>query len=308
MKKRNPARLELVYYDWKAIKVDSLASKREHRAVMQLSVMLNDLDSITYLDDLLVQKEIEHQQNKISAFWPTKWLEGVRLYLLRQNILVLFEGIKTLDFITEKVNKITAPKKSNKINKNPPLLGELITRNEKLLLLLQKLNGYLRVSDSENVETTSKARKPTKSNQKIIKHTPLYRSMAFVRNQLSGHADEKAINAGIKYLIQSGFDEGIVTKRTVTKRPGLARFRAFFIDDIVSHAWKRNVKIALEYQYKVAPKDEATIWRNYSALINEVKTLAAGFAYLLLVSYIGEHNLKVSKEREDIIEAQIKAF
>jgi hypothetical protein len=85
-------------------------------------------------------------------------------------------------------------------------------------------------------------------------------------------------------------------------------FRAFFIDDVVAHAWKQNVKEALKDQFTEVPDNETEFWIKYRELITKVKRLAINFAYRLLVIYVNEHQLKVSDDRQNKLENQIKNF
>lgn len=314
---------EKIYCEWKAINITKFSKQNQNRFVMQLAVMLNDLNSIGEFNKLLNELESRTEKIGLTAYFALNWLDGLRLYILRQNVLALFEGMQAIDFITDKVEKINNQGKSKKGPTDKFLLWELIAQDATLLGLLKELNSYLRIDNTHqgvqiNELDVDKAQKKKSLRGFIqvllykllkfkkpeeIKRTPFYETMAYIRNKIGGHVDNKALKTGIHHLLSNNIDEGFIVKREDE-----GSFRALFIDNVVTNVWKKKIVECLCPVSNSKADNDKFMHEDYPRLVGKVKELAGGFAYLLLVKYVTAAHLTVELKRENALAEELVNF
>lgn len=252
--------------EFRALNLLKLDSAPQKQHILQLISALNDLDSGTYLSDLLSEHE-----KRLPNLVREKWHDGVILYLLRQRIAIVYSAL--YDILREIKDSVETARSMKRGPNTPRLLWHTIIDNDGLNEQLTALVSFL---------------DPGKSDS--LKH---------VRDKLAAHADGSALSNGLKKLIQTD-DSGMVVR---TSEP--QRFRAFFVDDIVSRNWQEKaLGTSASSSDDEIQQDEI---KKYSAHIAEVRSKTADFVYLLFNIYCEEFELVATEEKSESIRKELQA-
>ena len=184
---------------FRAIDLNKLKSAPQHRYVIRLLSILNDLDAGSYLADLLREEEKLHEY-----LVSSRWHDGVVLYLLRHRNATIYCALK--DIVKEMQAKVEAAKSQRRNSNSARLLWHTILDNEDLTKRLSGLGDF--------VSTAA---------DKGFKH---------VRDKLTAHIDDDAISAGLDKVLENN-DLGVILRRDSP-----TRVRAIFVDDIISRSWQ----------------------------------------------------------------------
>jgi hypothetical protein len=295
--------------EWSAIDLEALARAPQYQHVLRMLVTLNDLDSTTYLNDLL-----NVDTNPDLAPIQQKRIDGARLFLLRQNITAMVNCLKeSIALVSDKTKKARMqpqPKKEARllwhlINDNAQLanllkeivelleLKDAVQRNREAELNIQAHNllKYLRSNqqkDTSNLlsalEGYCSSHEPDFTKDEQSEHT---KALIYVRDRIGAHVDVDAVKAGLNHLLTETSD-GILWKNPEPKR-----FRALFIDNVLSGCWMSKGMAIPDAE----PQRDVDI-ADYRDFINKVKNLLGSFIYGLFHAYCTEHKLYLTKDRK----------
>lgn len=232
--------------------------------VTRLLALLNDLDSIVFLSELVTQEMADYKH-----FLRFKWADGVRLFLLRQNVLVILEGLHHA--ITEMADKTRKCGKPQDVSE-PLLLWHLIASNPDLMAQLNNLESITSSPESADV----------------------YRALRFVRDKLGGHIDVDILKRNLSRLYKDNdYTSGVMTRYEKSKS-----FRAPFVDDILSKAWQSE---------GIAGPESASI-TSYVKYVVRLREDLGCFAFALADKYIKQFKLEVTPEAYNEIAASMNEF
>jgi hypothetical protein len=249
-----------------AVDVKRYADAPQNGYVTRLLVLLNDLDSITHLNTLL-SKEME----SYDEFLRLKWGDGIRLFLLRQNSAVMLAALRdTITEIADKVNKCGKARTSDP----PKLLWSLIASDKELATQLADLKAIVDSKDFQEI----------------------YGALCLVRDKIGAHVDLDILKRNTKRVAaQHDFDYGIMARYEQS-----SSFRAFFVDDILSMAWKtEGVK---------SPARDGEQIKPYVQYIVALKRDLAGFSFSLVDRYVRHFGLEVDKQTYVRIVKDVQEF
>ncbi|MBX3151511.1 hypothetical protein KF728_15260 [Candidatus Obscuribacterales bacterium] len=251
--------------EFRAVDLLKLSVAPQKQHVLRLLSVLNDLDSGTYLGTLLSSHE-----KSLPNLVREKWHDGVVLYLLRQRIAIIYSAL--YDILREMKDSVEGARPIKRGPKTPRLLWHMIIDDKELDKQLTELVVFL---------------EPGKSDS--LKH---------VRDKLAAHADDSAFSSGLKKLIETS-ETGMVVR---THSP--QRFRAFFVDDIVSKNWEdKAIGPANSADGVNTSVDEM---KRYSTHIAEVRSKTADFVYLLFNTYCEEFKLLATEEQSESLRKELQ--
>lgn len=252
---------------WLGVNLAKFNAAPQSACILRLLVMSNDIDSIVLLNKLLNQYSLEH-----NFILHLKWIDGVKLYLMRQNMAVMLDTLKELiTNMGDKVSKIPSNSVSGKGTQK--LLWEFIASEPDLLKQLQALN--LIVSSPE--------------------FDVAYKGLCLVRDKLAAHADMPLLKQSLGILLtDKEYQQGLVVRTT-------GAMRVLFVDDVLSQAWQSVGMLA--------PNDEKDLVRaemdKYVSYVSKLRQDLIGFASSLFHAYVDYYELGLSDEDKDSIQQLI---
>lgn len=262
--------------EWASIDLRKFSQAPQNGYVLRLLVLLNDIDSIVYLS-----KRLDEHQSELRSFIEWKWFDGVRLFLLRNNLATLADGMH--DTINRMCCQVAKARLQRDCNQNPPqTLWQLIAKNEELL------NALIDLSQIISAEDFYKA----------------FKGVRFVRDKLTAHLDVRVLSRSMRQLHTTGErEDGLVILDQ-----GINSYRGLLADDVVSYAWQcEGIEVPVALSHQINEGNHKPLVR-YTTFINEIREKVSVFAFNLFDEYVVTYNLQSSKEKHDEIQQELEQW
>lgn len=241
-----------------AVNMAEYAKSPQNCYITRLLVLLNDMDSIAFLNELLKQ-----EIGSYDRILQQKWGDGVRLYLLRQNGAVMLDALR--EVITVMAQKVRDCGKPPKNKKKFVVLWHLIASDADLKAGLDKLEA---ITSSDRFADT-------------------YDGICILRDKLASHVDLPVLTRASRSIAENPDNEIAVA----LKYSPTSSFRALFADHILSVAWQAE---AMNSPAISAASGNKT--SDYVKYIVSLREDIACFAYVLTDRYVEHFKLHPTDE------------